>query len=78
MVSMQVYHFPYLSKLMCKDTFELQSLVSETHGYVDMVIGIKNVYEIEGVLSTRNSCLHFLKRSTPFLPKTDVLQRTRE
>ena len=43
-----------------------------------MVMGIKNMYEIEGVISTRDSCLHFLNRSIPFLPKTDVPVKPRK
>ena len=42
-------------------TFEannITTLVSETHN-VDMVMGIKNMYEIEGVISTRDVCLYF-------------------
>ena len=53
--------------------FEVYTLVSEMHVNLDMVIGIKNVYEIEGVISTRDSCLHFLSRSIPFFPKIDLL-----
>ena len=36
------------------------------------VIGIKHVYELEGVISTRELCLHFKNRSIPFFPKTDT------
>ena len=35
------------------------TLVSEIHDNVDMVMGIKTVYEIEGVISTRDTCLRF-------------------
>ena len=47
--------------------FEVYTLVSEIHNNADMLMGIKNVYEI--VISTRNSCLYFLKRSISFFPK---------
>ena len=40
-----------------------------------MVMGIYNVYEIERIISTRDSCLHFLNRSIPFFPKVEVLLR---
>ena len=43
-----------------------------------MVMVIKNVYEREGVISTRDSCLHFLNRSIPFFPRTDILLKPRE
>ena len=42
---------------------------------VDMMMGIKNVYEIEGINSTRDSCMHFWNRLIPFLPKMDKEQR---
>ena len=57
--------------------FEVDTLVSEIHDNVEMVMGIKNVYEI-GVISTRDSCLHFLNRSISFFPKTDLLLKPRE
>ena len=52
--------------------FEVYILVSEIHDTVDKVIGIKKVYEI-GVISTRGSCLHFLNRFIPLIPKTEIL-----
>ena len=39
---------------------------------------LKNVYEIEAVISTKNLCLHFLNRLIPFFHKTDVLLKPRE
>ena len=41
-------------------------MVSEVLDNVDIVMGIKNMYEVEGVISTVDSCLHFLNRSIPF------------
>ena len=58
--------------------FEVYTFVSEIHDNLGMVKGIKNIYEIEGVISTRDSCLHFLNRSIPFFHKTDVLLKTME
>ena len=42
-----------------------------------MVMGINNVHEAE-VISTRDSCLHFLNRSIPFFPKTSVPLKPRK
>ena len=39
---------------------------------------IKTVYEIEGVISTGDSCLHFLNRSIPFFSKMEVLLKAEE
>ena len=49
--------------------FEFFTLVSETHKNVDVVLGIKNLFELEGVIDSQNSCLSFLNRSTPFFPQ---------
>ena len=36
------------------------------------------MYEIERVISTCNTCLHFLTISIPFFPKTNVLVKPME
>ena len=54
------------------------TLVSEIYDNVDIVMGIQNVYEIEGVISTRDLCLYFVKRSIPLLPSADILLKPRE
>ena len=36
--------------------FEIFTLVSEVHKNVDLVIGIKNLFELEGVRDLRDSC----------------------
>ena len=43
-----------------------------------MAMGIKNMYETEGLISTRDSHLHLLNRSITFYPKTDVHLKPRE
>ena len=53
--------------------FEVYILVSEIHDNVDMVMGIRNVYEIEGVINATNFCGDFLNKSIPFIFETDVL-----
>ena len=49
--------------------FELFTLVSEIHENVDLVLRIKNIFEIEGVTDSSESCFSFLNRSIPFFPK---------
>ena len=39
--------------------FEVFTLVSEIHDNVDLVLGIKNVFELEGVIDMRDSHLNF-------------------
>ena len=46
--------------------FESFTLVSEIHDNVDLVMGMKNIFELEGVIDSRESCFSFLRRSIPF------------
>ena len=39
---------------------------------VDLVMGMKNIFELEGVIDLRDSCFSFLSRSIPFFPVTTV------
>ena len=54
--------------------FEIFTLVSEIHENVDLVLGIKNIFELEGVIDSRDSCFNFPNRSIPFFPmeRTEV------
>ena len=48
---------------------EIYTLVSEIHENVDLVLGIKNVFELKGVINSQDCCFKFLTRSLPFFPK---------
>ena len=48
--------------------FKIFTLVSEIHDNVDLVMGMKNIFELEGVIDPRESCYSFLSRSIPFFP----------
>ena len=37
-----------------------------------MVLGIKNIFELERVVDSQDSCLSFLNRSIPFFPREKV------
>ena len=52
--------------------FEIFTLVSEIHDNVDLVMGMKNIFELEGIIDSRESCFSFLSRSIPFFPITKV------
>ena len=52
--------------------FEIFTLVSEIHDNVDLVMGMKNIFELEGVTDSRESCFSFLSRSIPFFPVMTV------
>ena len=53
-------------------------LVSEIHENVDLVLGIKNLFVLDGVIDSRDSCLSFLNRSIPFFPKEEVEVKPKE
>ena len=61
-----------------KYRFEIFTLVSEIHENVDLVIGIKNLFELEGVIDSWDSCVSFLKRSIPFFPREKVSVKPKE
>ena len=53
--------------------FEIYTLVSEIHENVDLVLGIKNVSELEGVINSRDCCFKFMNRSIPPYPEKEVI-----
>ena len=53
-------------------------MVSEIHENVDLVLGIKNLFELEGVVDSWNSCFSFLNRSISFFPKEKVEVKPKE
>ena len=52
---------------------EVFTLVSEIFDNVDMVLGIKNIFELEGVIDTRELSFRFLSRSIPIFPQDQVI-----
>ena len=58
--------------------FEIFTLVSEIHENIDLVLGIKNLFELEGVIDSWDSCLSFLNRSIPFFPREKVKVKPKE
>ena len=58
--------------------FEIYTLVSEIHENVDLVLGIKNGFELEGVINLQDCCLNILNRSLPIFPKECVVLKLKE
>ena len=58
--------------------FEIFMLVSEIHEDVDLVIGIKNLFELGGIINSRDSCVKFLIRPIPFFPKEEIMVKPRK
>ena len=52
--------------------FEIFTLVSQIHDNVDLVMGMKNIFKLEGMIDLRDSCFKFLSRSIPFFPVMTV------
>ena len=49
--------------------FEIYTLVSEIHENIDLVLGKKNVFKLEGVMNSRDCCFTFLNRSVPIFSR---------
>ena len=58
--------------------FEVYTLVSEIHKNVDLVLGIKNIFKLEGVINSWEFCFHFLNRSIPLFPKKKIVLKPKE
>ena len=58
--------------------FEIYTLVSENHENVDIVLGIKNVFELEDVINSRDCCFKFLNRSVSVFPEKNVILKPNE
>ena len=58
---------PFVFKIG-KHLFEIYTLVSEIQQSMDLIFGVKNMFEIEEEVSCRTSQFKFLNRSLPFLP----------
>ena len=57
---------------------EVFTLVSEIFDNVDMVLGIKNLFELEGVIDPQESCFKFLSRLIPIFPREQVVVKPGE
>ena len=63
---------------ICGHRLEVFTLVLEIFDNVDMVLGIKNLFELEGVIDSRESCFRFLSRSIPIFPREQVVVKPGE
>ena len=51
-----------------KHLFEIYTLVSEIQQSMDLIFGVKNMFEIEKEVSCRTTQFKFLNRSLPLFP----------
>ena len=63
---------------ICGHRLEVFTLMSEIFDSVDMVLGIKNIFELEGVIDSHESCFRFLSRSIPIFPREQVVVKPGE
>ena len=58
---------------ICHHRLEVFTLVSEIFDNVNLVLGIKNLLELEHVIDSHESCFRFLSRSKPIFPREQVV-----
>ena len=58
--------------------FEVFILASEIHDNVDLVLGMKNPYELEGIIDMQDSSFRFLNRSITFFSKEQEVVKPKE
>ena len=58
--------------------FVIYTFISEIHENVDLVLGIKNAFELEGVINSRDCCFKFLNRSVPIFPEHSIILKPNE
>ena len=63
---------------ICSQRLEVFTLVSKIFDNVDLVLGIKNIFELEGVIDSHESCFTFLSRSIPIFPREQVVVKPGE
>ena len=63
---------------ICSHRLEVFTLVSEIFDNLDMVLGIKNIFQLEGVIDSCKSCFRFLSRSIPIFPREQVVVKPGE
>ena len=58
--------------------FEIYTLVSEIHENVDLVLGIKNIFELEDTINSWDCFFNFLNRTLLIFPQEYTVLKSRE
>ena len=61
-----------------RQRFEIYTLVSEIHENVDLLLGIKNIFELEDVINVQDCYLNFLNRSLPIFPMEHIVLKSKK
>ena len=64
-----LFVIPFVFKIQGHQ-FEVYTLVSEIQDKMDLILGVKNIFELEGII---NSSFNFLNRSLPIFPHLTIL-----
>ena len=57
---------------------EVFTLVAEIYENVDLVFGIENLCELEGMIISLEACISFLNRSILFFPKEQIVLKPKD
>ena len=58
--------------------FEIYTLVSGIQENVDLGLGTKNVFELEGIINSRDCCFKFMNRSVPIYAENYIVLKPNE
>ena len=58
--------------------FKIFTLVSEIPENLDLVFGIKNIFELQSIINSHESCFSFLNKLIPFFPKEQTVLKPKE
>ena len=47
----------------------------DIHENVDLVLGIKTVFELEGIINSRDCCFKFFNRSVAIYPENEIVMK---
>ena len=58
--------------------FNMLTIVSEIYENVYLVFSMQDIFELEGIINSSESCFSFLNRLIPFFPKEQILLKSKE
>ena len=73
-----LHNLPKFTSTTQRHRFEIYTLLSEIHENVDLVLDIKNIFELEGVINSKDCRFEFLNRPVPIYLEKEVILKTDE
>ena len=71
-----LFIIPNSDRYTCSQIWNIYISI-KIHENVDLVLGIMNIFELEGI-NSQESCFSFLNRSIPLFPKEQIILRPKE